>query len=593
MYKKKGLLLLTAVILVGSCSFADSFYDYKWNMLPVSNKQQNAYSAKITDLEKKFKVASDSERYAVGMSLVDEYYSEGYVSAANVIWRSLLSDAIGKPSSIAALKNAIGKKLQSSPNDEFYNLILGNLYERQGLNKDAIACYSRGASINPNNTMTNLACAKFYQSTGEYQKAIKVYDSILMRFPYEAHARAWRAECYLALGMKDKAKAEYENALTIEPANDIAIVGLYNTLKDSTTPSEMVAIFLPQYKSKQITSDVYCELAKKLADNWEVDGAIKYYKLATSMDPKKLTAYVAISNLYKQMGSIEPCKKTLVDAKSNFEKDFDSLDKLNELLVQASSDPVSDAKKLIVTNIVGDDISYYNHITPKTVQVYFNIAEAYMKLENYEQAIIDLNKAAKLDPKNSEIYYKLALSQDLTMQYADAIINIKKAVAIKPENKDYLTLLTKIQPEATNQLIVVALDSINNGDVKKAADIINGLFKDGQQSPKLYFCRGLLRSTMGNNGAALEDLIIANQMDKNDPEINCLLGTVYEMKDTKTALKYYQEIVDNSKDPQRKDVVLAKNRIDELNKIVPVNNLVPAKKLQEAPKKTGSSPTKK
>lgn len=593
MYKKKGLLLLTAVILAGSCSFADSFYGNKWDYIPVSIKEQNAYSAKITELNKKYKAASDEERYKVGMSLVDEYYLEGYIAAANQIWRSLLPSCENNPSAIAYIKNAINNKLQSNPNDEFYNILLGNFYESQGYKEDVIACYSKVLKINPNNTMANMACAKFYESMGEYQKAIKEYDSILMRDPYDYHARAWRAECYSTLGMKDKAKAEFENALALEPANDVAIIGLYNVIKDSTSPSDMVAIFLPKYKSEPITADVYFELGKKLADNWQHEGAIQYFKLAISMDPKKLPPYLDSAKIYKQLGQIDLCEKTLLAAKPNFEKDYDSLDKLNEMLVKVSPDPVSEAKKLINPNIVGDDISYYNCITPKTAPLYINLAESCMKFENYEQAISNLNKALKLDPKNSEIYYKLALSQDMMKQYVDAKDNIKKALIIQPENKDYLELLAKIQPNATDQLIVITLDSINNGNLKKAADTINELFKDGQQSAKLYYCRGLLRSVMRNNEAAIEDLIISKQMDENDPIVNSLLGALYEWKNTNTALNYYQELIDNSKDQERKDVVLAKSRIDELNKIVPVKNVVPAKTLTERPKKPSMAPIKK
>ena len=53
MYKKKGLLLLTAVIISSSHCFADSYYSSNWNPVPVTKQQQNGYSAKITDLEKK------------------------------------------------------------------------------------------------------------------------------------------------------------------------------------------------------------------------------------------------------------------------------------------------------------------------------------------------------------------------------------------------------------------------------------------------------------------------------------------------------------------------------------------------------------
>lgn len=576
MYKKKGLLLLTVAILGGTTCFASSYYGSNWNLVPVSNQQQNAYSAKITDLEKKIKTVPDSQRYVVGMSLVDAYYSEGYVIPANNVWRWLLSLYTDKPAVIENIKNIIYKKLETNPNDEFYNLALGNLYENQGLKADALICYSRVVSINPNNTLANLACARLYQTTGEYQKAIKVYDSILSGLPYESHARPWRAECYLALGMKDKAKAEYENTLAFEPTNDLAIVGLYNTLKDSIPPSEMVVKFLPKYKASTITADAYYEFAKKLSENWEIQGAITYYKLSISLDPKKLDSYVALAECYKQINDMDLYKQTLIVAKPNFDKDFKSIDKINALLVEASENPMADSKEMINTNILGDDVSYYSCINPKTAQTYLKLADIFTKFGNYEEAITDYNKALKLDPKNPEIYYNFASLQNTIAQYINAKNNIKKALAIQPTNIDYLALFDKIQPNATGQLINNALDCINNGDTKKAADIINGLFKEGQQCAMLYFSRGLLRTIMGNDGAALQDLTIARQMDENNPEIIHLMAVIYETKDPKLALKYYQDYVTKAKDPNSNDVISAKTRIDELNKIVPVNNITPA-----------------
>lgn len=576
MFKKKSLLLLLAVTLGSSSCFADSYFNSSWNYVPVCNQQQNNYSHKINDLLKKLNVTSGAERQTVVMSIIDQYYLEGGAISAYSYWISLLGGSKdNNPLSSTDLKKMINKKLDTNPNNEFYNFILGNFYQSQGLNEDALSCYDKVLKINPNNTLVNTQLGKLYQSAGEYNKAIKVYDGILNRYPYEYQVRSMRAKCFAELGMKDKAKAEYKNILQIEPSDHYAIRGYYNLLKDATPSSEILVEFLPQYKTKPIDADAYSLLAKKLTQSWELDGAETNYKLAISLDPKNLVRYTDLVDLYKISNNNKSTRDVLIAAKPIFVNDMNTIDKLNSILVKTSSDPVKDAKNIINSDIFGDSVSYYRCIEPKNADVYVKIAAEIFKVGNSDEAIVELNKALKLNPKDPDIYYNFALIQQSKNDYIAAKNYIKKSLAYDPNNKDYLTFLDNIQPNVTAQLVDNALSCINS-DNKKAADIINEIFKDGQINASAYRTRGLLRYVMGNNDAALQDLLISYEMEKTNPSTCYILGLVYDSTDSKSALKYYKESLANSTDLTSDAAVNSKTRIDELSKIVPVSNVVPA-----------------
>jgi tetratricopeptide (TPR) repeat protein len=65
---------------------------------------------------------------------------------------------------------------------------------------------------------------------------------------------------------------------------------------------------------------------------------------------------------------------------------------------------------------------------------YKNLADAYFSLGIPEKAVMNYEKAVRLDPQYDEAYYNLAVCEFLQSEYMSAQLNIDQALIIDPDN---------------------------------------------------------------------------------------------------------------------------------------------------------------
>lgn len=91
-----------------------------------------------------------------------------------------------------------------------------------------------------------------------------------------------------------------------------------------------------------------------------------------------------------------------------------------------------------------------------------NMSQAYIKLNQYKEAIESCEKALQIDPQHPKSLFRLAYAYYQTQQYTVCKETLEKLLSIAPENEEAQHLLTKVQ--TTNTMV----------DSKKDTHLVNG-----------------------------------------------------------------------------------------------------------------------
>lgn len=88
---------------------------------------------------------------------------------------------------------------------------------------------------------------------------------------------------------------------------------------------------------------------------------------------------------------------------------------------------------------LADAIKSFNKavaLNPRDPKPYFILAEVYMRLNNYENAIANLNNVIALESDNGPAFYFLGICKGLSGNRKEAIVDIEHSVAIFQQKKD-------------------------------------------------------------------------------------------------------------------------------------------------------------
>ena len=105
-----------------------------------------------------------------------------------------------------------------------------------------------------------------------------------------------------------------------------------------------------------------------------------------------------------------------------------------------------DKNKALQENVNQDDLGNVSD----EFQEYFFEALAQKAIENYEKAIIALEKCRKLRPEEVSVYFELGKNHLQLEQYAEAEVNFKKALDLKQNDEAILTRLYEVYYETNN-----------------------------------------------------------------------------------------------------------------------------------------------
>merc|ERR1711871_1291617 len=76
-----------------------------------------------------------------------------------------------------------------------------------------------------------------------------------------------------------------------------------------------------------------------------------------------------------------------------------------------------------------------NEVKATKLSLYLNLAQCYIKLENFENVIRNCNEALQIDPANAKAFFRRAAAYETTKDWDKALADLKAAAKANPEDK--------------------------------------------------------------------------------------------------------------------------------------------------------------
>ena len=239
------------------------------------------------------------------------------------------------------------KKSKDDPENDVYDLVAAELYQRAGRSRDAVALLEAAVAARPTDDGLTITLSRLYTNTGDLAKAEALLSRRLAADAKSLNVRAALARLYLTTGRTEDAKKDYEELLSQSPTDVAALLGLaeiavaqkkwpeaadYITRARTAAPNDpragllLVNMYGLQQDWKDATSAA-AELVAQFPANVEVldaqgrvqiaagdkDGARLTYKRAHELAPNSrpiLSGYLALLNAAKDF----PGERTVLQA---------------------------------------------------------------------------------------------------------------------------------------------------------------------------------------------------------------------------------------------------------------------------------------
>ena len=177
----------------------------------------------------------------------------------------------------------------------------------------------------------------------------------------------------------------------------------------------------------------------------------------------------------------------------------------------------------------------------KNYSAYFNRGAARVFVEDYKNALKDIEKAIDLNPDSAEMYYYRGYCEAELFDYKDAIESYSKAIELKPDYaaayynrgaakgeldqydagmSDFNVALEK-NPNLEDGLLNIGLSKLGLGNLDGAiADFDEVISMRDSNLGKAYFYRGEAKYNKGLKDAACDDFNRAMNLNYKGADIN-------------------------------------------------------------------------
>ena len=289
-------------------------------------------------------------------------------------------------------------------------------------------------------------------NANKLNKACEFFKNYTDNHPNDPDGHYWLGYCYKRTGQNELGnyhlQKSFELSQTIEDIDIVEPAGFKN-------------------------QDDYLDIALMYLENGEFDKAHTYCDMTIKLNPENAQAYIMRSKIYLAQGDKDSARTAAIRAVQ-----YD-----NSLL---DSDT---AREFDIVEIPPFDFEYYNSkgveyfyrgeienaincfkksldMNFKNVVALNNLARAYIKLQNYDEAKSTLKKARVFSPKYFETYLNLAHIAKLESQRAD-ISNFARKKYLK-ERQKYLNIAIKNNPNDKRAYLEMGNYYLEQKDFKEA-----------------------------------------------------------------------------------------------------------------------------
>jgi putative PEP-CTERM system TPR-repeat lipoprotein len=478
---------------------------------------------------------------------------------------SLKGDLIRVEGEINGVDAAVAKARAltvGDPENDIYDRVSAELYEKAGRSQDAIAVLEKAAAARPSDEGLTIALARLYYRSGDLRKAEGVLASRLRADPSSIAIGTAMAQQYLATGRAQDAKKLFSELVARQPNDVVALVGLAeiaiterNWLEATdyvnraraakpTDPAPGIVLvnlgLLRQDPKNAVTTAT--EIAEKFPTNTDVldakgraqtasgdtEGAIATYKRIYELSPNSIPAmagYVALLNAAKEFSKT---RAVLQDALARDPKDGTvkgdlirveseiggmraGLAKARALAGEDPGNPLYDIVSAELYEKAGrrdDAVALLEKAVadrPSDGALIAALSSVYVRTGDPGKAEAVLNTRLTADPKDIAIRSRLASLYLEQKKYDDAIAEYTRVVAEGPGHAAELNNLAWLYQQ--------------KGDLAKARGLAERAVAAAPRASLIIDTLGWILVAQGEAEKALTYLSAANLSAPKNPDI--------------------------------------------------------------------------
>lgn len=326
-------------------------------------------------------------------SLAEELYGLGFSSQAKRAYQKLLEKYPDEDQLRTALADiaidedktdeAIAYLVEISPESNAYIeslLVLADLYQSEGLNEAAEAKLREAYDLAPEESIIKFALAEFYFATGQYNTAIPFYRELLQagerRFSgLDIASRIGVA--YALVGNFKNALGYLEQIKTTDLTPDVRFQLGMTYAADPETADKAIDALEELQEIDPSYAGLYEPLGQLYEDTNDQEQALITYQAGIAVDAFNTTLYQRAAAVAQIQGEDEEADRIYREALENNPEDLTLTIGYSNLLV-AMGDHVGNIN--LLNAFLGEDDSETDP------QLYWNLAQSYTALEDFEMA---------------------------------------------------------------------------------------------------------------------------------------------------------------------------------------------------------------
>jgi tetratricopeptide (TPR) repeat protein len=356
----------------------------------------------------------------------------------------------------------------------------------------------------------------------DFTAAITPLQKFIAEKPEVAYAHFQLGYVYTALKQVPEARAEYEKAISLDPKMTEAYLNLGILLTDpapadAVAPLKKTVELLPSQSRPRILLGVAQERAG------DFSGAANSFEGAVNLDPRDTEATLHLARLYLKL-------KRPAEAESTFRSVL-------------NVDPNSTVAALGLAQTLdaegkpeaADAYRKYLTLQPNDQTVRARVVHFLVELQNYDEALAELDRADKDKSPSSDTLRLRADIQIAQKHFDDAIATLQRAIALTPKDSQLVAGLGRIYlqkhdyPSAEKQFkAAIQLDPNNvtywkdmnsayylSGDCVSTLAGLDVISKVEQPGAGAWFIRALCYDKLHQIKPALEAYQKFLSMDEN------------------------------------------------------------------------------
>lgn len=340
-----------------------------------------------------------------------------------------------------------------------------------------------------------------YLALGQNDRALADYQQTIQLDPQDATAYTNRGVTYSKIGQFDRSLADYDQALQLNPQYADAYFNRGNTYYKLQQHQLALADYSRVLNLDPTDSAIYNQRGIIYSELQQHQLALSEFNQAIDLDPKLARSYLLRGLLYQDLQQHQ-----LALADFNRAIELDTEDKAAYFLRGKTYSELQQHQLALAdfNRAIGLDAEY--------IDAYFNRGRTYLVLEQYQLALVDFNRAIDLDPEDYGAYvFRGNIYREL-QQHQLTLADFNRAIELHPEEAiSYL------------QLGVVLMDT---GQLRESLSYLEKALQMGLDEARdlLAVVRQALKgpvTTAETHQAAFESFLqVASQADITEAVVN-------------------------------------------------------------------------